>query len=163
MRQIFSLIVVAVCLVLMISGCNTVAQVDLVALERRVTTLETDNTSLKSKVVALENREVTFQTGYISKKPASEPLGNGWTPITAPDGSKTFVVTFNEVFAEKPQVVVSPVQIEDYGNRGGTFYAIRMSQDNVTRGGFTFTVDGSYSESFSNLSIQWLAIGYKSK
>jgi H-type lectin domain len=123
----------------------------------------TDNTSLKSQVANLENREVTFQTGYISKKFMSEPLGDGWTPITAPDGSKTFVVTFNEVFAEAPRVVVSPVQIEDYGNRGGTFYAIRMSQDNVTRGGFTFTVDGAFSESFSNLSIQWLAIGYKSK
>lgn len=129
----------------------------------RVQALEATVSTLEGKVGQLENREVTFQTGYISKKPASEPIGGGWTPITAPDGSKTFVVTFSEPFAEVPQVVVSPIQIEDYGNRGGTFYAIRMSQDNVNRGGFTFTVDGAYSESFSNLSIQWLAVGYKSK
>ena len=146
----------------MLAGCNVAAEHE--DWLPRVQALEAKIVTAEGKISQLESREVTFQTGYISKRPASEPLGNGgWTPITAPDGSKIFVVTFGEPFSEVPQVVVSPIQIEDYGNRGGTFYAIRMSQDNVNRGGFTFTVDGAYSESFSNLSIQWLAVGYKSK
>lgn len=118
---------------------------------------------LETRIAALENREVTFQTGYIEKLPESEPLGDGWTAITAPDGSKTFTVKFDEPFNEKPKVIVSPVQIENYGSRAGMFYAIRMSQDSVISEGFSFSVDGAKSDSFSNLRIQWFAVGYKSK
>jgi hypothetical protein len=129
-------------------------------LETRVAALESDLASLEDQVEILGSREVSFQTGIISKASRAEPTNDAWTALTAPDGSKIFKVIFDRAFLEVPKVILSPVLLEDYSRNAGTFYAVRMSQQNVSATGFTFTVDGAYSESFSNLEIQWFAAGY---
>jgi hypothetical protein len=83
MRQLLSLSVVVLLLVLMMAGCDTgtgIAQTDLLprvqVLESKISTLEDKNTTLESEVASLNSRidnisvkSFTFYTGEFNKFP----------------------------------------------------------------------------------------------
>lgn len=79
------------------------------------------------------------------------PTGDKWALV------QREYIQFAQSFRTPPIIQLSMRNIELYTTRPGTFY--RLSADNVTTSGFELAIYGAYATSFSNCTIDWLAVG----
>ncbi len=94
----------------------------------------------------------TIASGLINMPHATRPTGEFWEEVY------TQSVSFAQKFNSIPNVVLSVKEIESYTkDKAGVFY--KLHARNVTSNGFEFVLVSAYNSSFSNIIVNWIAIG----
>lgn len=98
----------------------------------------------------LRSQSSNMEAGIALIPHQARRLGDSW------EEAKMLYVTFQKPFVVPPQIFLAPQNAEIYTRRPGTFYQLLAKDVTVT--GFTLVVRGAYADSFSNMTIDWMAV-----